>query len=50
MDDNELDEMIKKFVRECEEKNLNGIAAVAKQDNQNFFKLLERRIFAAQCA
>lgn len=34
MDDNELDEMIKKFVRECEEKNLNGIAAVAKQDNQ----------------
>ena len=31
MEDNELDQMIK---RECEEKNLNGIALVASQDNQ----------------
>lgn len=34
MEDNELDQMIKNFVKECNEKNLNGIAVVANQDNQ----------------
>lgn len=34
MEDSELDQMIKKFVKECEEKNLNGIAVVADPDNK----------------
>lgn len=34
MEDSELDQMIKKFVKECEEKNLNGIAVVADTDNK----------------
>ena len=34
MEDSELDQMIKNFVKECEEKNLNGIAVVADTDNK----------------
>jgi hypothetical protein len=34
MEDSELDQMIKNFVKECEEKNLNGIAVVADPDNK----------------
>ena len=34
MEDSKLDQMIKNFVKECEEKNLNGIAVVADPDNK----------------